>query len=66
MVPGHCKHKAHERENLGVGGRRVLVSRRWSGKTLAAHKADRATVVRAALEAAGIDSDDHDELGRRG
>jgi hypothetical protein len=62
MVPGHCKHKAHDRENLGVGGRRVLVSRKWSGKTLAGHKADRATVVRAALEEAGIDPDDHDEL----
>jgi hypothetical protein len=62
MVPGHCKHKAHDRANLGIGGRRVLVSRRWSGKTLAAHKADRAAVVRAALEEAGIDPDDHDEL----
>ncbi len=62
MVPGHCKHKAHDRDNLGVGGRRVLVSRKWSGKTLAGHKADRATVVRAALEEAGIDPDDHDEL----
>ena len=46
----------------GLGGRRVLVSRKWSGKTLAAHKADRAAVVRAALEEAGIDPDDHDEL----
>jgi hypothetical protein len=62
MVAGHCKHKAHERDNLGVGGRRVLVSRKWSGKTLAGHKADRATVVRAVLEEAGIDPDDHDEL----
>jgi hypothetical protein len=62
MVPGHCKHKAHDRDNLGVGGRRVLVSRLWSGKTLAAHRADRAAVVRAALEEAGIDPDDHDEL----
>ena len=42
MVPGHCKHKAHDRANLGIGGRRVLVSRKWSGKTLAAHRADRA------------------------
>jgi hypothetical protein len=40
----------------------VLVSRLWSGKTLAAHRADRAAVVRAALEEAGIDPDDHDEL----
>jgi hypothetical protein len=62
MVPGHCKHKAHDRDNLGVGGRRVLVSRLWSGKTLAGHRADRAAVVRAALEEAGIDPDDHDEL----
>jgi hypothetical protein len=62
MVPGHCTHKAHDRTNLGLGGRRVLVSRKWSGKTLAAHKADRATVVRTALEEAGIDPDDHDEL----
>jgi hypothetical protein len=40
----------------------VLVSRLWSGKTLAEHRADRAAVVRAALEEAGIDPDDHDEL----
>jgi hypothetical protein len=62
MVPGHCKHKAHDRDHLGLGGRRVLVSRKWSGKTLAGHKADRAAVVRQALEEAGIDPDDHDEL----
>jgi hypothetical protein len=62
MVPGHCKHKAHDRANLGLGGRRVLVSRKWSGKTLAGHKADRAAVVRQALEEAGIDPDDHDEM----
>jgi hypothetical protein len=66
MVPGHCKHKAHERANLGLGGRRVLVSRLWSGKTLAGHKADRSAVVRAALEEAGIDPDDHDELAISG
>jgi 8-oxo-dGTP pyrophosphatase MutT (NUDIX family) len=40
----------------------VLVSRRWTGKTLAHHRADRAAVVRAALEEAGYDPDDHDEL----
>lgn len=54
MRAGHCSSKAHDREHLGVGGRRVLVSRQWSGKTLAEHKADRATVVREALHAAGI------------
>jgi 8-oxo-dGTP pyrophosphatase MutT (NUDIX family) len=66
MVPGHCTSKAHDRANLGLGGRRVLVSRKWSGKTLAGHKADRAAVVRAALEEAGIDPDDHDELAVTG
>ena len=41
------------RENLGLGGRRVLVSRQWSGKTLSEHRADRATVVREALTSPG-------------
>jgi hypothetical protein len=54
LLAGHCQSKAHDREHLGVGGRRVLVSRHWSGKTLAEHKADRATVVRETLHAAGI------------
>ncbi len=66
MVPGQCKRRAHDPENLGYGGRRVLVSRQWTGKTLAAHKADRAAVVRAALEEAGIDPDDHEELSIEG
>jgi hypothetical protein len=54
MRPGWCGSKAHERENLGLGGRRVLVSRQWSGKTLTEHRADRAAVVREALTEAGI------------
>lgn len=62
LVPGHCASKAHDREHLGVGGRRVLVSRGWSGKTLSEHKADRASVVRAALEAAGIDAPAADRM----
>ncbi|WP_298457886.1 replication initiator [uncultured Cellulomonas sp.] len=56
LVPGRCPAKAHDREHLGVGGRRVLVSRSWSGKTLTEHRADRAAVVRAALQAAGIEA----------
>src|SRR5262249_31420244 len=36
-----CKGKAHRRDRLGYSGRRVLVSRKWSGKTLADHRADR-------------------------
>jgi hypothetical protein len=54
LQPGRCDKPAHDRANLGCGGRRVLVSRQWSGKTLAEHKADRATVVREALATAGI------------
>ena len=54
LIAGRCTSKAHDREHLGCGGRRVLVSRDWSGKTLAKHRADRATVVRQALEAAGM------------
>jgi hypothetical protein len=62
MKPGACLSPAHDRENLGLGGRRVLVSRGWSGKTLTQHRADRAAVVRQALEAAGIEHDDADRL----
>lgn len=54
QVPGACPLKAHDRANLGLGGRRVLVSRQWSGKTLGEHKADRGQVVREALLSAGI------------
>jgi len=60
MRPGHCPRPAHQLENLGHGGRRVLVSRDWSGKTLAEHKADRAAIVRAALAEAGIEPPDTD------
>jgi hypothetical protein len=41
LVPGCCKGKAHDTDHLGYAGRRVLVSRKWSGKTLADHRADR-------------------------
>jgi len=41
LVPGRCKGKAHDADHLGYAGRRVLVSRRWSGKTLDDHRADR-------------------------
>lgn len=49
MRAGACRSKAHARTHLGHAGRRVLVSRRWSGKTLTDHRADRAAFVRAAL-----------------
>jgi hypothetical protein len=49
LVPGACKGKAHRREYLGYAGRRVLVSRKWSGKTLADHRADRRDWLLATL-----------------
>jgi hypothetical protein len=62
LHPGHCGSKAHDRECLGIGGRRALVSRYWTGKTLTQHKADRAEVVRQVLQAAGIEAPDADRL----
>ncbi|MFI6882831.1 replication initiator [Streptosporangium canum] len=53
MAPGRCRGKAHKPEHLGYAGRRVLVSRKWSNKTLAEHKADRRAWVLNALGLAG-------------
>jgi hypothetical protein len=55
LVPGACKGKAHRREHLGYAGRRVLVSRKWSGKTLADHRADRKNWLLASLGQAATD-----------
>jgi hypothetical protein len=41
LRPGSCRGKAHRAEHLGYAGRRVLVSRKWSGKTLGDHRTDR-------------------------
>ena len=54
MTPGRCKGKAHQLEHLGVAGRRVLVSRKWSNKTLDDHRAERTNFVRQLLHTAGI------------
>jgi hypothetical protein len=54
MTPGRCKGKAHQPEHLGIAGRRVLVSRKWSNKTLDDHRAERGEFVRQLLEQAGI------------
>ena len=51
LVPGRCKSKAHRPEHLGYAGRRVLVSRKWSGKTLADHRGARKAWL---LEALGL------------
>jgi hypothetical protein len=43
--PGCCRSKAHKPSHLGHGGRRVLTSRKWTGKTLTDHRADRRAFV---------------------
>jgi hypothetical protein len=48
--------------HLGIGGRRVLVSRDWSGKTLSEHRADRSAVVREALQSAGMAAPDLERM----
>ena len=40
ITPGRCKGKAHQPQHLGIAGRRVLVSRKWSNKTLDDHRAE--------------------------
>jgi hypothetical protein len=55
MKPGLCKSKVHRRETLGFGGRRVLVSRKWSGKTVADHKREQRQWV---LDLLGISATD--------
>ncbi|MGV9385785.1 replication initiator [Nonomuraea sp. NPDC003707] len=59
MAPGRCRSKAHKPEHLGYAGRRVLVSRKWSNKTLAEHKQDRRTWVLEALGKADEPIDPH-------
>jgi hypothetical protein len=54
MTPGRCKGKAHQPEHLGIAGRRVLVSRKWSNKTLDDHRAERGQFVRQLLLDVGI------------
>jgi hypothetical protein len=49
LTPGRCKGKAHDTAHLGYAGRRVQASRKWSGKTLADHRADRKDWLLAAL-----------------
>ncbi len=64
LAPGFCRGKAHRRAHLGYGGRRILVSRKWSGKTMADHKKDRRDWVLSRLAEAGISATGTDEPGR--
>jgi hypothetical protein len=57
LTPGRCRGRVHQRATLGLGGRRVLISRQWSGKTLADHRADNRAWVRALL---GLSTGDRD------
>ncbi|MGN9788466.1 replication initiator [Nonomuraea sp. ZG12] len=59
MAPGRCRSKAHKPDHLGYAGRRVLVSRKWSNKTLAEHKQDRRTWVLQALGQPDEPTDPH-------
>jgi hypothetical protein len=66
LAPGRCRARVHQRATLGLGGRRVLISRQWSGKTLADHRADNHTWVRALLgHTTGHDDQDQEhDAGR--
>jgi hypothetical protein len=55
LRPGACKGKAHRPEHVGYAGRRVLTSRKWSGKTLADHRGDRKAWL---VEALGLEAPD--------
>ena len=55
LVPARCKGKAHDPDHLGYAGRRVLVSRKWSGKTLADHRADRKEWLLRTLDISATD-----------
>nr|WP_050778000.1 replication initiator [Micromonospora sp. ATCC 39149]QLJ99129.1 replication initiation protein [Micromonospora carbonacea] len=61
LTPGRCTGKVHQRSTLGFTGRRVLVSRQWSGKTLADHRADNRAWVRAILAGGMADTEEHDQ-----
>nr|MDT0658963.1 replication initiation protein [Micromonospora sp. DSM 115978] len=61
LTPGRCTGKVHQRSTLGFTGRRVLVSRQWSGKTLADHRADNRAWVRTVLAGGMADTVEHDQ-----
>jgi len=56
LTPGMCNGKAHRAEHLGYAGRRVLTSRKWSGKTLADHRAARKAWLTAMLDLPATDT----------
>ncbi len=67
MLPGYCPAKAHKAASLGYAGRRCLVSRRWTVKTLDEHRAERREHVMKMLGAVGIrpEQDTQDDAADR-
>lgn len=63
LTPGRCTGKVRQRSTLGFTGRRVLISRQWSGKTLADHRADNRAWVRAVLAGGMADNPENDQAG---
>jgi hypothetical protein len=64
LTPGRCSGKVHQRATLGFTGRRVLVSRQWSGKTLADHRADNRAWIRAILGGGLADTEEQPQEDR--
>ena len=48
------EHLAARRAQDRIAGRRVLVSRKWSNKSLSDHRAERTAFVRQLLDRAGV------------
>jgi hypothetical protein len=57
VTPGQCRRKAHKPAHLGYSGRRCLVSRKWSGRTLSEHRTERRDHVLKVLGAVGAKVD---------
>jgi hypothetical protein len=64
LIPGRCSGKVHQRATLGFTGRRVLISRRWSTRTLADVRADNRAWVRAVL-AGALDGHEQDQAAEQ-
>jgi hypothetical protein len=60
LVPGRCVGKVHQPASLGFTGRRVLISRKWSTRTMTDVRADKRAWVRAILaDSLNLDPDPH-------
>jgi hypothetical protein len=64
LIPGACKGRVQQRRTLGYTGRRGLVSRNWSNKTLTDHRLDGQEWFRALTAGLLDDQGDPVELDR--